>query len=272
MNEKTICATCGTQFPAMAALPGLCPICADDRQYIGANGQQWLSTADLNARHSVLVKKIEARLYDMRLVPAFGIGQRAFLILSPGGNILWDCIPLLNEPVAAFIKAHGGLKAIVFSHPHYYSNMNEWAETFDCPIYIHEKDKEWVKHPGPRIEYWTGPEKDFGDGIRAVHVGGHFPGSAVLEAPFLSAGGALFAGDTLYISPGRKHIAIMYSYPNQILLTREAFAEARERMKGLRFDTMYGAFDWQLLSGNARGVFEASMRRYAASYGLEELD
>ena len=27
----------------------------------------------------------------------FGIGQRALLVESPGGNVLWDCVPLLDE-------------------------------------------------------------------------------------------------------------------------------------------------------------------------------
>lgn len=270
MNEKNICATCGTQFPAAAPLPQLCPVCADDRQYIGANGQQWLGAGDINTRHSVLVKKINEQLYDMRLVPAFAIGQRAFLIITPGGNILWDCIPLLNARLEAFITAKGGLKAIVFSHPHYYSNMNEWADTFGCPVYIHEQDREWVKHPGPHIQYWEGKEKTFWDGIKAVHVGGHFPGSAVLQAPASPGAGALFVGDTLLIAPSRRHIAIMYSYPNQILLPPAVFAAALERMKGLQFDTMYGAFDWQTLQGNARDIFDASMKRYTEAYGLEK--
>ena len=268
MNEKTFCATCGTQFPPAAPLTQLCPVCADDRQYIGPNGQQWVSTADINARHSVLVKKINDQLYDLRLVPSFAIGQRAFLIIAPGGNILWDCIPLLNAPVEAFIKSKGGLKAIVFSHPHYYSNMNEWASAFDCPVYIHRQDAEWVKHSGPRIQFWEGKEKMFWNGIKAVHVGGHFPGSAVLEVASLAPGGAVFVGDTLYIAASKRHTAIMYSYPNQILLSREVFAAALERMKGLQFDTMYGAFDWQTLDGNAREVFEASMKRYVDAYGL----
>jgi len=266
--KQTICNTCGTQFPASAPLPQLCPICEDDRQYIGPNGQQWASAAELNNKHSVLFKKINEQLYDCRIIPSFAIGQRAFLICSPQGNILWDCIPLLNEQVVAFIQSKGGLKAIAFSHPHYYSNMNEWADMFDCPVYIHERDAEWVKHPGPRIQLWEGKEKCFWEGIRAVHVGGHFPGSAVLEVPFLSPGGALFVGDTLYIAASRRHTAIMYSYPNQVLLGREAFAAALERMKGLPFDTMYGAFDWQTLSGNARTVFEESMERYVKAYGL----
>ena len=40
--------------------------------------------------------------------PAFGIAQRALLVESPGGNVLWDCLPLLDE-MAAFVESRGGL-------------------------------------------------------------------------------------------------------------------------------------------------------------------
>ena len=43
---------------------------------------------------------------------------------------MWDCIPQLDELTVQFIKSKGGLKGIAFSHPHYYSNMNEWAEAW----------------------------------------------------------------------------------------------------------------------------------------------
>jgi hypothetical protein len=39
-------------------------------------------------------------------------------------------------------------------------------------------------------------------------------------------------------------------------------------MKGLRFDSMYGAFAWQTLQGNAMEVFKESMNRYVKAYGL----
>ncbi|HSC38652.1 MAG TPA: hypothetical protein VLD19_12295 [Chitinophagaceae bacterium] len=265
---NTICITCGTQFTPGLPLPALCPVCEDDRQYIGAGGQQWTSLPALSDKYSVLFKKINEHLYELTMTPAFAIGQRAFLILSPHGNILWDCIPLINEPVAEFIKSKGGLKAIVFSHPHYYSTMNVWAEQFDCPVYIHRDDEHWIKNWGPHVQLWAGPERDFWDGIKAVHVGGHFPGSAVLQVPSLSPGGALMVGDTLLIALSKRHMAIMHSYPNQVLLPREIFAAALERMKGLRFDTMYGAFAWQTLQGNAMEVFKESMNRYVKAYGL----
>ncbi len=110
INNKSICVTCGTQFPPYEALPELCPICNDDRQYINPNGQTWISADELNNTHDVKITKTNENLYSLKVIPDFAITQRAFLIISPQGNILWDCIPLLNNEVVAFIKSMGGLK------------------------------------------------------------------------------------------------------------------------------------------------------------------
>ena len=45
--EKWICKTCGTQFPASEQPPGGCPICLDERQYVGYNGQEWTTLAQM---------------------------------------------------------------------------------------------------------------------------------------------------------------------------------------------------------------------------------
>ncbi|MBA2737617.1 MAG: MBL fold metallo-hydrolase, partial [Pyrinomonadaceae bacterium] len=79
---------------------------------------------------------------------SFAIGQRSLLVLAPEGNILWDCIPLLDKPTIGFLESKGGLKAIAFSHPHFYGTMNEWAEIFDCPVYIHQNDGQWIVNKG----------------------------------------------------------------------------------------------------------------------------
>ena len=52
--------------------------------------------------------------------PSFAIGQRALLVKSRAGNVLWDCTPYLDDEIVARINAEGGLAAIAISHPHYY--------------------------------------------------------------------------------------------------------------------------------------------------------
>jgi len=109
--KKNICSTCGTQFPPGETLPELCPICNDDRQYINPNGQTWVSADELDQTHKVKITKINEHLYSLKITPDFAIAQRAFLIISPQGNILWDCIPLLNEEVVTFYQLNGRFKS-----------------------------------------------------------------------------------------------------------------------------------------------------------------
>ena len=268
-RRSTICTTCGTKFPQDEPVPDLCPICNDDRQFINLNGQSWTSSKALEKDHTVKIRKINDRLYHLTIKPDFAIGQRAFLLLSPGGNILWDCIPLLDDATKAFIREQGGLKAIAFSHPHFYSNMNEWAEEFDCPIYIHANDILWIFNAGQHLQLWSGGEKLLWDDIKLVHVGGHFPGSSMLHISGLSAGGAMLCGDSLYISRSLRHTAVMFSYPNSIPLLKEDFAAFYEKCSKLKFDTLYGAtFEGQDLEGNANEIFTNSMNLYKNIYGL----
>jgi glyoxylase-like metal-dependent hydrolase (beta-lactamase superfamily II) len=256
-----MCKTCGTEFPANKHLPDLCPICNDDRQYIPQNGQQWTAYECVAATHRIAISAIEPNLYALQLTPAFAIDQRALLVLSPKGNILWDCIPLLTEEAIAFIKDKGGIKAIAISHPHYYSIMQRWAETFKCPIYIHQDDERWVFN-GAAVEYWQGEEKRLWDGIRIVRTGGHFPGSSVLRVPKLSTDGALLSGDSLYLSRSKRHISMMYSYPNHIPLPPRELRSVIRKVAALDFDTLYGAFSWQNLPDTAREIFFDSVKRY----------
>jgi hypothetical protein len=268
MNNTPICTTCGTQYPPGKAVPQLCTICNDDRQYINENGQSWISFDELKANHHTAVSKINDHLYSLKTTPDFALANRAFLVHSPAGNILWDCIQLIDNEAIELINSIGGLQAIALSHPHYYSTMNMWARLFNCPIYINENDKQWMMYPGENIKLWSGDSLPLWDGISIVNTAGHFAGSCVLQIPSLSPNGTVLSGDSLYLSRSKKHIAVMHSYPNQILLSREEFKIFDQKTSGIRFDTLYGAFDNQNLNGNAMEVFELSMQRYRESYGI----
>ncbi len=88
--------------------------------------------------------------------PRFAIGQRAVLMRTAHGNVLWDCISMLDAATVSLVKALGGIQAMAISHPHFYSAMNEWAEAFDVPVHVHADDREWIMRPGPRIKLWEG--------------------------------------------------------------------------------------------------------------------
>ncbi len=262
MNEKKICTACGTQFPLNSNTLEFCPICSDDRQYVPESGQTWTNLTDLSNNYSVVIRKMNDSLYELEMTPSFAIGQRALLVLALGGNILWDCIPLFNESTIEFIKSKGGLKAIAFSHPHFYSTMNEWAEIFDCPIYIHQNDKPWIVNKGNRVNLWSGIEKELWDGIRLINIGGHFPGSSILHIPFLWSEGIVLCGDTFVISPSKTHTAVMYSYPNRIPLPLHEIQRIKEQMHLLQFDTIHGWNDSQSIYSDAKLILESSLAKY----------
>ena len=73
---------------------------------------------------------------------------------------------MLDELTLEFIKSKGGLKAIGFSHPHYYGNMNDWADAFKCPVYIHENDAIHIMVKGNHIKLWEGDELQLWDGMK----------------------------------------------------------------------------------------------------------
>lgn len=257
---NNICSTCGTWYGE--TIPATCTICLDDRQYVTENGQQWTNLFDLQKVHSIRFSELHHDLIDMRITPSFAIGQRAFLITAPSGNILWDCIPLIDPPSVAFIESKGGLKAIAVSHPHFYSSIVEYAKIFDCPVYLHAKDQEWIMNRDEHIQLWEGGQKELGDDIKIINTGGHFPGSAVLHLPHHGYGGSLLTGDSIYVCRDRKQITCMYSYPNLIPLKKSVIEKVHQSVSGLSFDSIYGGFDYMNITGSAKVIFEKSIKRY----------
>src|SRR5690242_15725712 len=106
--EHWICKTCGAQFAQSQEPPSECPICRDQRQYVGFNGQQWTTLAQMLADgfHNVL-KEEEPGLIGIGTQPSFAIGQRALLIPGKQGNILWDCISFLDDETVEAVRKLG---------------------------------------------------------------------------------------------------------------------------------------------------------------------
>jgi hypothetical protein len=261
MSYSLICSTCGTSYPE-DLIPETCTICLDERQWVPPGGQSWTKPEELLAKHSVKLNRLQDRLYEMEINPMFAIGQRALLVLSEEGNVLWDCIPLLDEMAIEFIKSKGGLKAIAFSHPHFYSNMNEWAAVFNCPVYIHEKDEQHIMVKGKHVCLWSGNEMQLWDGMRLINMGGHFEGSSIIHVPFLSKAGTIICGDTLFLSPNKKHFSVVYSSPNRIPLPLAEMKRIKKRFDQIPFDSFYGYIKTQNLNKDVKRILETSMERY----------
>ena len=198
-----ICATCGVQHAESDAPPSECPICLDPRQYVGWGGQRWTTMDDLiRDGYRNDLRPEEPNLLGIGITPSFTIGQRALLVQTPNGNVLYDCVSLLDDDAIAEIERRGGIACICFSHPHFYDSMVEYSRAFDAPIIIPEADREHVMRPDPAIEYWDGNPLELLPGATLIQCGGHFDGSAVLHWRDGADGkGALLVGDSITVVP-----------------------------------------------------------------------
>jgi glyoxylase-like metal-dependent hydrolase (beta-lactamase superfamily II) len=264
-----LCKTCGVQFDAADAPPGRCPICEDERQFVGWNGQEWTTLDELLGGHRNKIEEEEPGLVGIGTTPKFAIGQRALLVRSTNGNVLWDCVSLIDDATVEAVRRRGGLAAIAISHPHYYASMVEWSRAFGgVPIYLHAADRHWVFRPDPAIISWEGESRRLHDGLTLVRCGGHFEGGAVLHWPAGAGGrGALLTGDILQVAQDRRFVSFMYSYPNMIPLSAAAIRRIASAVAPYDFDRIYG-FQFKLaVARDAKDAVARSVARYLSAIG-----
>lgn len=259
-----ICTTCGTQFDDRPQPPPCCTICEDARQYVKKSGQQWTTSDRLRQSNRTSIKFKEPDLIGIGIEPQFAIGQRALFVRTPHGNILWDCIALLDDALVEMIKAMGGIRAIAISHPHYYSNVVEWSRAFDdIPVYLHQDDRQWVMRNDKSIHFWSGETKPLFESMTLIRCGGHFDGGTVLHWANGAGGkGALLSGDIIQVVADRKHVSFMYSFPNHIPLSAKKVEQIVQAVEPFPYDRIYGAFWDMTIEQNAKDVVNQSAERY----------
>ena len=268
--QNYICTTCGHQFAESNGPPSHCPICEDERQYVNYLGQGWTTLDDLAKGHHNLVKPLEKGLTGIATEPKFAIGQRTLLVQTPKGNVLWDCISLLDEATIEAVRALGRISSLAMSHPHLFGSMVEWSRAFgNAPIYLHADHKPWTQRPDPVIQFWEGETLELKEGVSLHRCGGHFEGSTVLLWQDGADGkGALLTGDTMYVAPDRKYVSFMYSYPNYIPLSAPIVDNIVDKVMPLKFDRIYGHFFGLEIMADAKDVIRRSAERYKKAIGF----
>ena len=269
-----VCATCGTQYAPSVVPPEVCRVCSDDRQHVGWDGQRWTTHADLAARHHVRIER-DGAFVGVGIVERFAIPQRALLVPTSVGTVMWDCTSLVTADAVDAINRMGGVAMIAISHPHFYSAMVEWAEALGgVPILLHGADADWVMRPSTLIRHWHGDRLELADDATLVHLPGHFPGSSALLCadPTDTARRALLTGDSLHVAGDRRHVTVMHSVPNYIPVGPDTIRDVRRRLDGVEFDDVYG-FTWGLnIIGDADAAVAASFERYLGAIADPDSD
>lgn len=307
-RDWLICTACGTQFPTADRKDRTtCFICDDPRQYTPPSGQSFTTLGNIRtslAGYKNIFHRYEKddRMTFIYTTPKFAIGQRCVLIKTPVGNILWDCVTLLDEATIDEIKKLGGIKAIVISHPHYYSTHLLWARTFDCKVYLSVEDKQWLAQTDDSRQVFLdkatreqeiivpdGEGRDAKSGAKALKLGGHFPGSLVLLF-----GGHLLVADTLLTTPaglgrwetdavgnkreghlgrpdGLNSFAFMWSIPNMIPLSPDEILQMWNILEKHDFQSTHGAFIGQEIEDiHIKGRVLDSMQIQIARMGWKD--
>ena len=260
-----ICSACGTEFPPSEAPPGACLICTDERQFVptwASPGPRWRRYGTRTAISSVA----SLRASTIETSPAFAIGQRAILARTPAGNVLWECLALIDDATVDLLNGLGGIAAIAISHPHYYTTMVEWSRALGgVPIHLHAADRQWVMRADAAVQLWEGDTKAIGPGLTLIRLGGHFDGGTVLHWADWSEGrGVLLSGDILQVVPSG-HVSFMWSYPNLIPLSAAKVQRMAQILEPFAFDAVYGSFSGRgQIDANGKEVVAASVARYIA--------
>jgi hypothetical protein len=262
-----ICTACGMQYAPSEAPPAECRVCGDERQFTPPGGQSWTTLEQLAARHLNGFRQHEPGLIGIGTVPAFAIGQRALLVCTPHGNVLWDCISLVDDATVTLIKGLGGLSAIAISHPHFYTALVEWSRAFgNVPVYLHADDSAWVMRPDPCVKAWQGETCEPLPGLTLIRGGGHFQGGTILHwAAGAEGRGVVCSADIARVNLDRKSFTFMRSYPNSIPLSEKSVRAIGAALTPFQFERVYSHFFDLFIPAGAKRILQASIERYAAA-------
>jgi len=216
-------------------------ICADERQWVPADGQKWATLEDLaRAGRRVHVTELEPDLFGITVEPKVGIGQRSHLVRTPAGNLLWDPVGYLDDDAVSRLQELGDVIAIAASHPHMFGVQVEWSRALGgVPVLVSEADVEWIQRHDPAIMTWRA-QYEVTPGLTLHQIGGHFPGSSVVHWLAGAGGkGVLLASDTIQANPDRATVTFLRSYPNRIPLSPAVVERITRTVTQLSFDRLY---------------------------------
>jgi DNA-directed RNA polymerase subunit RPC12/RpoP len=269
MSIPYICAACGAQFADTSSEPARCPICEDSRAFGEERGQhqRWTSLPELRTNHRNRIRQIDPGVVSISTEPMFSVGHHCVLVQGEAGNLLWDCISLIDDATIEAVRDLGGISAIAISHPHFYGSMVEWSRAFgNVPIYLHSADWEWVLRSDPSVVSWEGDSLPLNEELTLVRCGGHFDGGTVLHWSGRGhRAGRLLTGDVIAVVDA-ENVTFMHNYPKLIPLPAAAIHRIVASIEPFEFERIYGCWPQQVIPAGGKQVVLRSAEQYVQSF------
>jgi hypothetical protein len=277
-DRVVLCATCGVEHGShretdqgperFAGLPAVCAICADERQWVPAEGQRWTTVGEQRSAGSGLEPaELEPGLWALRPRGGVGIGQHAKVLVTDAGNLMVDVPAFIDRTAVQAVRQLGGLAGIIASHPHMYGVQSAWSEAFTAadggpvPVYVSAPDAGWLARRPAAAVVWSGALEPL-PGVCVSQPGGHFPGSVVVHFTARDGAGVLLAGDTVGVARDRQWTTFMRSFPNYLPLSGAVAERIAGHLDRYRYERLYDNFSG-VISADASQVVHRSARRHA---------
>ena len=240
---------------------GACPICEDERQYVPEAGQRGPPPSSCRPSTATRCARRRGSSGSARA----GVRDRAACAAGPfaAGNVLWDCISLIDDGRSPRSRPRRRCAAIAISHPHYYSGMVDGRAPSAACRSTSTRTTGAGYAPDPAIELWDGRTKELG---RRADAG-------ALRRPLRRRHGAALgrrgrrprrAADRRH-PPGdagpharQLHVQLSEHDPAAGAAVR-AIARAVEPFA---YDRIYGAWWGRLVRSDAKAVVARSAERY----------
>ena len=235
-----VCTNCGF-WQRSFAVPASCPVCLDFRHAPAEGGFEFWSAEEASKKIITTWREDENGVLIFRTEPALGIGPNGYLIVLPGGNLLFESPAWYSEAALDAIADHGGVRWLAASHPHAYGGLWQAQARFQPEtVAIQKEDLPWTNAFQTNRPY--DERLELAPSVELRHTGGHFDGHAVL---YLRDRRILFAGDMVkfHLANNPPGISTHKGFNRRIPMSHAEVRRYQEVVESLDFDETYTTFE-----------------------------